>query len=65
MTIVEGLGIFLYYELLEDDIDGELSIVFFVLMALALVPATWFQFTLIKWCIFVRKYVRLRERRVR
>lgn len=26
--------------------------------------ATWFQFTIVKWCIFVRKAVMIRERRV-
>jgi hypothetical protein len=35
------------------------------MMGVGLLPATWFQINSLKWCIFVKKYVTLRERRVR
>lgn len=62
MTTVEVVACCQYYRLWGSGIIFE---GFFVLMALALLPATWFQFTIVKWCFFVRKYVALRERRVR
>jgi hypothetical protein len=38
---------------------------YYYLMGVSIIPATWFQVTIIKWCVFVRKYVAIRERRVR
>jgi len=62
MTVVEVLGIYLYIKNWKSD---NLNKIFFCLFAISLFPATWFQFTLGKWCVFVRRYVVVRERRVR
>lgn len=60
MASLEVAGIAL---IIRNWSDG-ISILFKVLAFLCLFPANWFLLTLAKWCIFVRKYVRLRERRV-
>ena len=60
MASVEVTGIYLYIKYWTDGIN----ILFKVLGFISLIPANWFLFTLAKWCIFVRKYVQLRERRV-
>ena len=60
MACVEVTGIYMYIVYWMQGIN----ILFKVLAFLSLLPANWFLFTLAKWCIFVRKYVRLRERRV-
>ena len=60
MASLEVAGITLIISHWSDGI----SILFKVLALLSLLPANWFLLTLAKWCIFVRKYVRLRERRV-
>ena len=60
MASVEISGIYLYITNWTNGISN----VFKVLALVSLLPANWFLFTLAKWCIFVRKYVRLRERRV-
>lgn len=60
MASAEISGIYLYIKYWTQGI----SILFKVLACISLLPANWFLFTLAKWCIFVRKYVRLRERRV-
>ena len=64
MTSVEITGIVLYSKDLRIE-GGHIPWAYFVLMGFALIPATWFQYTLIKWAIFVRKYTNLRNRRVR
>ena len=60
MAFVEVAEIYMYIMYWSQGI----AIIFKVLALLSLLPANWFLFTLAKWCIFVRKYVRLRERRV-
>jgi hypothetical protein len=60
MTLVEILGIFFYVKQSSHN-----NVVFKVLMGLSVAPATWFQLTILKWCIFVKKYVEIRDRRVR
>ena len=60
MAFVEVAEIYMYIMYWSQGIE----IIFKVLALLSLLPANWFLFTLAKWCIFVRKYVRLRERRV-
>lgn len=62
MTTVETTGIALLWKYKDDP---DLSLAYYILMGLAIIPATWFQFTLLKWMFFVCKYVRIRERRVR
>lgn len=62
MTTIEAVGIFLY---VKNWNNGELAVVFKTLMIISILPASWFQLTLLKWCIFVKKYVDIRERRVR
>ena len=62
MTAAEALGVYLYVKLLNK---GFVFQGFFYLMGAGLLPATWFQINSLKWCFFVRKYVLLRERRVR
>lgn len=37
---------------------------YYGLFACAMLIATWFQITIVKWCLFVRKAVMIRERRV-
>ena len=60
MAGMEITGVYLFINYWSDGIGA----MFKVLACLALLPANWFLFTLAKWCVFVRKYVRLRERRV-
>ena len=60
MTSVEILGIYFYVKQNSNN-----NVVFKVLMGLSVAPATWFQLTIVKWCIFVKKYVEVRDRRVR
>lgn len=60
MTVVEVLGVYFYIKQSSHN-----NVVFKVLMGLSVVPATWFQFTIMKWCMFVKKYVEIRDRRVR
>lgn len=62
MVSVELAGLVQYIKVIDF---GEINTGYYYLMGSAIIPATWFQFTVIKWCIFVRKYVTIRERRVR
>jgi hypothetical protein len=52
------------YEYVIQFQENTLNFVFYGLMGFSLVPATWFQFTLVKWIIFVHKYSIIRERRL-
>jgi hypothetical protein len=62
MTSTEIVGISLYVRLFNT---GYVFRGYIYLMAVGLLPATWFQLTIIKWCLFLKKYVVLRERRIR
>lgn len=62
MTITESVGIVFYVDLLKT---GCINTGYFYLMGIGLLPATLFQLSSLKWCVFVKKYVTLRERRVR
>ena len=37
---------------------------YYGLFGCAMLVATWFQISIVKWCLFVRKAVNIRERRV-
>jgi len=62
MTSVEIAGVCQYVIAIQP---GDVNVGFYYIMGLSLIPATWFQVTILKWCIFVKKYVAIRERRVR
>ena len=62
VTLVEIVGLVLY---IRDFKSQHYSKTFFGMFVLSLVPTTWLQITLGKWMLWVRKYVRLREQRVR
>jgi hypothetical protein len=61
MTIVELIGIFQYKNYWATS---EFYVGYYYLFGLALLVATWFQLTIMKWCCFVRRAINLRERRV-
>lgn len=61
MTIVELIGIFQYKDLWNK---GAFYVGFYVMFGIALLVATWFQYTILKWCCFVRTAINIRERRV-
>lgn len=59
MAAAELAGILLFI-----NFWNEISIVIQILASISLIPANWFLFTLARWCIFVRRYVRIRDRRM-
>ena len=59
MAAVEFAGILLFIKFWN-----EISLVIQILAFISLLPANWFLFTLARWCIFVRRYVRIRDRRM-
>lgn len=61
MTIVELIGLFQYKNFWNQK---AFYAGFYAMFAIALLVATWFQFTIFKWCCFVRKAINIRERRV-
>lgn len=62
MTSVEIAGLVQYTSAI---LPSDLNIGYYYIMGLSLIPATWFQITIFKWCLFVKKYIVIRERRVR
>ena len=59
MAAVEFAGILLFIKYWNA-----ISLVIQILAFISLLPANWFLFTLARWCIFVRRYVRIRDRRM-
>ena len=62
MTSVEIASLSQYISVMDPDY---INIGYYYIMGASLIPATWFQITIFKWCIFVKKYVQIRERRLR
>ena len=62
ITTSEAIGIWLYCKYFSENV---LYHGFYAMMAIAVLLSSWFQFTIIKWGFFVRKYIVIRERRVR
>jgi uncharacterized membrane protein len=61
ITTCEVVGLCQYYRLFSTD---AIYTGFYYLMGLSLIPTTWFQFTIVKWLFFVKRYSVIRERRL-